>query len=235
MKTLTSAAIVALTAAVIGMGGIASTASAQQAPNQPPPGGGQQMQPGPGPGGQGGQFRFNNRRGGGNDDRGGDGRMGGLLNLVCNERGAERLEIAFVRISHRVELTAEQLPLFEALKTAALTAQTGFSDTCAANRPAPVAEGQQPPPVDLLDGMQGRLAVEKAHVAALESVMPAFEAFYNSLTDEQKAQLAPPRRGDGDGKGPGRPHMGEMPMPGQPGQEPGPAEQGGPAPAGLIG
>ena len=234
MKTLTSAAIVALTAAVIGMGGIASTASAQQAPNQPPGPG--QFQPGP-DGQGGGQFR-NNRRGGGNefrDARGGGMRAGGLLNLVCNERGAEQLEIALVRLSHRVELTADQQPLFDALKTAALTAQTGFSDTCAANRPAPVAEGQQPPPVDLLDRMQGRIEIEKAHIAAMEAVLPAFEAFYNSLSDEQKAQLAPQRRGDGDGKGPGRPHTGEAPMPGQPGQEPGPAEDGGPAPAGIIG
>jgi hypothetical protein len=231
MKTLTSAAIVALTAAVIGAGGIAA-ASAQQAPMQPQAPG--QFQPGPGGPGQFGQF---NRRGGGEfrdfrAARGGGGMRagGGLLDLVCSERGAERLEIAFVRMSHRVELTAEQQGLFDALKTAALTAQTEFADTCAAARPTAVAEGQQPAPVDPVARMQGRIDIEKAHTAALESVLPAFEAFYNSLTDEQKAQLAPQRRGND--KGPGRPHMGELDAPALPGE---PAEELESAPAGLIG
>jgi hypothetical protein len=229
MKTLTSAAIVALTAAIIGAGGIATTASAQQAPSQPPGPG--QFQNGPGGPGQFGQF---NRRDGGDfrAARGGGGmRAGGLINLVCSERGAERLEIAFVRMSHRVELTAEQQGLFDALKTAALTAQTTFADTCAAEHPAAIAEGQQPTPVDPVERMQGRIEIERAHAAALESVLPAFEAFYNSLTDEQKAQLQPQRR-DGDGKGPGRPHTGELEAPVLPGA---PAEDIERAPAAIIG
>jgi hypothetical protein len=220
MKSLTSAAIVALTAAVIGAGGLATSAYAQQGPQ-----GGPNQQQLQGPGGPGGnQFRpFN--RGQMQDDRGGPRRMGGLLDLVCSERGAERLEVAFVRLSHRIEITAEQQPLFDALKADALTAQTQFSDTCASVRPQ-VAEGQQPAAVNPVDRMQDRIAIEKAHTAALEAVLPSFEAFFNSLTDEQKAQLQPQRGPGGDGKGKGpRPHSGELPaQPGLPGQPAGDVE-----------
>jgi hypothetical protein len=41
-----------------------------------------------------------------------------------------------------------------------------------------------------------------AHLAAMESVMPSLEAFFDSLTDEQKAGLRPDR---GDRRGPGGP------------------------------
>lgn len=115
-----------------------------------------------------------------------DGMRGGTLALVCSEQGAEGLEHMFVAISHRVELTAEQAPLFDALKTAALTAQTSFADTCATLLPETSDTAEVP---DLVERLQTRIKVDEAHVAALSKVLPSLEAFYGSLTDEQKANL----------------------------------------------
>ena len=134
------------------------------------------------------------------DQRGGF--RGGLIDLVCAPNGAERLEIGLVRLSHRVELTAEQTPLFEALKTAALTAQTGYADSCASIRPAAGQASAETP--SLVDRFATRLKLDEARVAALTGVLPALEAFYNSLTDAQKASIDMPRGGDrGDSRGPG--------------------------------
>ena len=139
---------------------------------------------------------------------------GGILGLVCSERGAEALEIAFVRMAHRLELTDTQQPLFDALKSKALTTQTSFADDCAAARPDRTAQ-ERP---DLLEGFKARLKVEEARVAALTAVLPDFEAFYASLTDQQKADLMP-RMGRGDREdGPGRDGMGRhmrLPAPGR--------------------
>ncbi len=116
------------------------------------------------------------------DRRGGPGE---LLDMVCSEDGAENLEIALVRLSHRLDLTEAQQPLFDTLKTAALTAQTSFADTCAAARPAKDAD----PAPDLIDRMKARIAIDTARIEALNAVLPAFEALYDSLTDAQKANL----------------------------------------------
>ena len=127
----------------------------------------------------------------------------GILDLVCSARGAERLEHAFVTISHRVTLTDAQKPAFEALKTTALTAQTDFADTCKAAGDAIRADAK-PDPVKAL---QTRLAVDTARVEALTTVLPKFEDFYKSLTPEQKTALEPARRHEGfnQGQRPGKP------------------------------
>ena len=117
------------------------------------------------------------------------GMRGGMLQLVCSDEGAERLEHMFVTISHRLDLTAEQTPLFDALKTAALTAQTGFADTCAAQLPA---AGQTADLPNLVERVQTGIKVDEARIAALTGVLPSLEAFYNSLTDDQKAKLDVP-------------------------------------------
>lgn len=149
--------------------------------------------------------------------------MGGILGLVCSDRGAEALEVAFVRLSHRIELTDAQQPLFDALKTKALTTQTSFADDCQAAMSDRTADAKP----DLLEGLKARLAVEEAKLTAMNVLLPDFEAFYTSLTDEQKASLFP-MRGDGPGdrqgdrfgrgdqddrNGPGRNHR--LPAPGR--------------------
>lgn len=143
---------------------------------------------------------------------GGPGRGGpmggaGILGLVCAPQGAEALEIAFVRLSHNVELTAEQQTLFDAFKTKALTTQTSFADECQAALPDRTAATKP----DLLERLKSGLAVEEARLTAMTAILPDFEAFYGSLTDEQKANLMPRMgnrdngRGDHDDRnGPGR-------------------------------
>jgi hypothetical protein len=229
MKSLTSTAIVALTAGLMGLGAAAPAATAQQAPMQPNAGMTQPGQPGMHMPRQGRNFHF--RQGRANlrmGDHMGRGRRGGaLLDLVCSPRGAERLEVALVRLSYRVELTAEQQPLYDDLRTAALTAQTQFADACDAARPQPSASAT-PAPADPVAALRSRLDLEKAHTAALESVLPKFEAFWNSLSEEQKAQLQPQR-----GKGRVRQGRGMMqpPQPGQPAQpaQPAPTQPSQPA------
>lgn len=210
MKSLTATAVVALTAGLIGLGGMVPAVIAQQ--QQPAPPAGQQMQPGntmpgqmqprphrPGFGG------FNLRRGGNGmgmqanrGPRGG----GSMLQLVCSDRAAERLEIAFVRLSHRITLTPQQQPLFDDLRTTALTAQTQFADSC--TKAAQPAAGTATATPDPLAGMKARLELDKARIAATETVLPKFEAFFTSLTDEQKASLAPRGNGRNNGQGFGR-------------------------------
>jgi hypothetical protein len=128
--------------------------------------------------------------------RGGGLNGAGIIGLVCSERGAEALEIAFVSLSHRLELTAEQQPLFDTLKANALTTQTSFADECQAAMPQQAA-GTAP---DMIEGIKARLAVEEARLEAINGILPDLEAFYGSLTDEQKAALAPrgQRFGGGD-------------------------------------
>ena len=139
---------------------------------------------------------------------------GGVLGLVCSEHGAEALEVAFVRLSHRVELTDAQQPLFDALKAKALTTQTSFADDCAAARPDRTAN-ERP---NLLEGFKAGLKIEEARLAALNSVLPDFEAFYASLTDEQKADMMPRIARDHRGDAPGRDAPGRnmrLPAPGR--------------------
>jgi hypothetical protein len=142
--------------------------------------------------------------------RGGPMGGAGLLGLVCAPQGAEALEISFVRLANRLDLTDEQKPLFDAYKTSALTAQTSFADECATAVPDATAAGD----TDLIDRLKSRLTLEQTRLTAMNGLLPDFEAFYGSLTDAQKADLMPQRqvfRGDRFGRddhndrgGPGR-------------------------------
>ena len=108
---------------------------------------------------------------------------GGLVHFVCSVNGAPRLEIALNNLSDRLTLSDDQKTLYDAFKTSALTAQTAYADACelpSATATAPVN------PVDLLKIHQTN---ETASIAAIDSVLPSLEAFYNSLTDAQKAEL----------------------------------------------
>ncbi|MHA6729025.1 Spy/CpxP family protein refolding chaperone [Devosia sp. A369] len=173
MKTITTTAIVALMTATIGLAAVAPTYAQSAAPSA------QQH-----------NFRADHhgQRQGGRMDA----RMGGgdVLNFA---RGAEGVEIALVRLSHRVTLTTEQQPLFDTLKTAALAAATDFTTATASLRPTAPADGEtatRPGPAERLDA---RIAIAAAHLAALEAVQPAATAFFDSLSAEQLAQLTPQR------------------------------------------
>ncbi|MGV3651383.1 MAG: Spy/CpxP family protein refolding chaperone [Devosia sp.] len=123
----------------------------------------------------------------------GMGRAGMLVSFSCAPRAAERLEVGLVRLSHRLDLTDTQQPLFDAFRTSALTAQTGLADSCETLRPDPAAQTAAPA-ADPVQSVRDRLSVESARIAAIESVLPDYEALVNSLTPEQSALLGPRQR-----------------------------------------
>lgn len=124
--------------------------------------------------------------------RGGQGGPGGFIRLMCSDQGAERLETAMGRVAEKVDLTADQQTLLNNLKTTALSAQTSFADSCTTP-----ATGDD---ADMIDRVRARQANAALRLAAMDEIVPALESFYDSLTDEQKAELKPEKRG-GDRRG----------------------------------
>ena len=205
MKTITTSAIVALMTATIGLTAIAPAVAQDAAPA---PAQEQAFRQG-GPG-------FHLRQGGG--DHGGPGR-GGFIDFRGGN-ASEAVEIALARLSHAIDMTAEQQALFDTLKTDALAAAETFSTAVEGLRPAAPVEGQTSERPEFSEMLENRIAFETAHLAALEAVQPALSAFFDSLTDEQKASLMPERgeRGGmpGFGKGGPRHHEGGVSDPGAP-------------------
>lgn len=113
-----------------------------------------------------------------------------LLALTCAPDAAERFETMLDNVSDRLDLTDAQTVSFDAFQTAALSAQTGFSDTCAAFAGV---DGDTDAEPDLIDRLTQRQLMLSAQVEAMDDVLPALETFYDSLSDEQKAALAPHR------------------------------------------
>lgn len=202
MKTISTKAIIAVMTATLGLTAIApamaqtaAPAPASQADSaQPSP---QPFRPGPG----------GHHRGGG---------FGGVLDV---DRGGEAIEVAIVRLSHRLDLSTEQQALLDTLKTDALAAAEVFSAATEGLRPSAPVEGQAPERPDFAQALDTRIAFDSARLAALESIQPAATAFFDSLSDEQKAQLqprhdergGPGKRGDGQHGGPRHPAPGEGP------------------------
>jgi len=118
---------------------------------------------------------------------------GGAVGFLNFARGAEAVEVALVRLSHRIELTQEQQGLFDALRTAALEAAETFETATEGLMPQPPAEREAPAMPSITERLENRIAVTRAQLAALESVQPAAAAFFDSLTEEQKAELQPER------------------------------------------
>ncbi len=113
---------------------------------------------------------------------------GGLmpLRLVCSDRGQTRIENGLTRIAERIDLTSEQVAALDDFKTSALSAQAAFNEVCADFRPGKDA--------DLIDRMKSRQAAIAAQLVGIQSVMPTFEVFFDSLSEQQKAQLRPHMR-----------------------------------------
>ena len=98
----------------------------------------------------------------------------------------------------------------------------------------PTPSPSRPTPVERLTAQIGN---DTVRLELLQGLLPKLDAFYNSLTDEQKATLMPERGAD-NGNGFRNRHRGHMPgmpgMPGQPGdmapgQMPAPADPAAPA------
>ena len=126
-----------------------------------------------------------------------------LVDFRCGPNAADRLDNRFDHMAQRLDLTADQQKLYDAFVASALTAQTGFADTCCTLAPAKDASADKP---DLVERMETRLKIDEARLAALNTVLPDFKAFYASLTDAQKQDLGP---GAGRGAGMGRGDMHE--------------------------
>ena len=112
-----------------------------------------------------------------------------ILRLACSVNGAPRLEIALNNLSEGLTLDADQTTLFNAFKTSALTAQTGYADNCQ----LPTAAVNTP--VNPVENLKLFEANATARIAAIDAVLPSLEAFYNSLSDTQKAALDTNPRG----------------------------------------
>lgn len=173
MKTISKTAVVALLTATLGTTALVPVFAQETAPRAP------QAQ-------HEGNFR-NHHQGPG----GPGGRFGGDFFSV--ERGAEAIDVALVRLSHRVDLTAEQQPLFDAFKSSALTAAETFATATADLRPTPPAEGETPTAPNLADRLDTAIAIQTARLDALKAVQPDAKAFFDSLTEEQTASLMPQR------------------------------------------
>jgi hypothetical protein len=159
------------------------------------------------------------------------GPRGGMMpvDFRCGPNAADKLDNRFDRLAGNLELTADQQKLYDAFAASALTAQTGFADTCATLKPATATATDKPDPVER---METRLKIDEARLAALTTVLPDFKAFYASLTDEQKQNIGPGGRGRGHDMGRGDMRHGNM----QPGDMPGMGMMGdGPGPDGLDG
>lgn len=181
MTSISTKAIIAIMAGVMGLGAVAP-AMAQPAPQAPDAAIAQDAD-----GAAGHALRPH-----GQGPRGG---FGGLFDFA---RGGEGIEVALVRLSHRIDLTDEQQTLLETLKTSALAAAQDFATATDGLRPTPPAEGETRAIPSISERLENRIALEKAQLAALEAVQPAAAAFFDSLTDAQKAQLMP-QRGEHDG------------------------------------
>ncbi|GLQ52752.1 Spy/CpxP family protein refolding chaperone [Devosia nitrariae] len=210
MKTISKTALVALMTASVGVAALAPAAYAQTVPAQQvevPQAHGEMAKRFP-HGDHDGKFErrmMMMRHMGG---LGGHGPHGaGLLNFGS----AEALEIAFVRLSYAIDMSDEQRQLFDTLKTDALAAQADFAAATEGLRPDREAEPAELP--DMLTMFDNRITLETARLEAMQTVQPAFEAFFNSLTDEQKAELAPRRMHMQRPGIPGGPNAPELPAP----------------------
>lgn len=117
--------------------------------------------------------------------RGEEGRLGAgglaLVAMACSPEGGTMLETRIDAAAEQLDLSDEQSSLYDDFKTAALSAHTQFAETCAA-----VIDDR---PDDLVEALRTRQAMLTARLDAIDSVLPSFEALYDSLTDAQKLEL----------------------------------------------
>jgi hypothetical protein len=99
---------------------------------------------------------------------------------LCNDPGSGITAWPFAEIGSKVGLNAEQKSLLDQMHSAATNAAAAFKASCPANDAFPLT------PPGRLTAMTGRL---DATLQAVDTVKPALEAFYNSLSDEQKERF----------------------------------------------
>jgi hypothetical protein len=99
---------------------------------------------------------------------------------ICTQPGTGITAWPFAEINSKVGLNADQKQLLDHVRSSGQTAATVFKTSC----PAKNAFAMTPP--GRLEAMTLRLT---ATLEAVQTVKPAMEAFYNSLSDEQKERF----------------------------------------------
>jgi hypothetical protein len=122
-------------------------------------------------------------------------RRHGILAELIGAHSAEAIDVAAVRLTHRLELTAAQTALLETLKSEALAAQSELATAREALMPVTEGEAERP---DITARYAGMVAMATARAEALTALQPAFEAFVESLSTEQLELLRPEQRGPGN-------------------------------------
>jgi len=112
----------------------------------------------------------------------GPGMMGGGggrgMGWMCSPQGAGLAEWRMERIEERVKPTETQRKALDDLRTASTKAAESIKAACPAEWPASASAR--------LELMEKRM---EAMLTAVKTVRPAFDAFYATLNDEQKARL----------------------------------------------
>jgi hypothetical protein len=106
----------------------------------------------------------------------------------CTDRLARRAaRLAYVQV--KLNLTAQQQPLWDKVQSAAQAEEQKEAQLCAS-----LKAGTEPTLLDRMDRMQQFLS---ARLEGLQSAKPALQALYQALTPEQQAILNRPVRGLG--------------------------------------
>jgi hypothetical protein len=112
----------------------------------------------------------------------GPGMMGyggpGGMGMICNPRSAGLAEWRMERIERLVQPTEAQKAALNDLRAASTKAAEQIAAACPSDFPASATAR--------LDLMEKRM---ETMLTAIKTVRPAFDAFYATLSDEQKARL----------------------------------------------
>ncbi len=111
-------------------------------------------------------------------NRGGHEQAGKTLAQLCSDTAARFTTLPSEQIQETVQPNEQQRTALEGLKTASTKAANILNGTCPSQTPST--------PGDRLDAMAKRL---DATAQAVNTVRPALQDFYASLTDEQKARF----------------------------------------------
>jgi hypothetical protein len=106
-------------------------------------------------------------------------RMWGRGGFMCDLRGAGFAEWRIARIERAIQLNDVQRKALDELKAASTKAAQTMQAACPTEFPATVPAR--------LEAMEKRM---EAMLQAIKTVRPAFDAFYATLDDQQKARLS---------------------------------------------
>lgn len=115
------------------------------------------------------------------DHRFGPRRGNPLFAALCGDDIDEKRTKIFDRFENKIKPTGDQTALWSDLKTSITTAGATFAQSCDAIKRA---EADTAP-----ERLTKQIAVMEARLEFSSAVLPAFEKFYDSLSDDQTAQL----------------------------------------------